>query len=620
MDVNNPGLVDVASQVPGNPSTKVDATSVPENNNVLTDVADSAQTRPTNDVGSTTFPIPSEVVVGEQVHVLPSLALGQQTSEVPNVVVADAVLGQGSWQLIDPADPNSGRKWVPVSEFVVAGPGASLQTNTTDATEVTETITAVRDADTEQPLPPLGIALNGYFASVVTLGGTQITLCSPTSLPAGFVDGLSVQITNSTVPAYNGTYIISGVAAPTGTFTSAVNKGGGLVTFCSPIALPAAFADGYTVVISGSSVAAYDGARTISNVASISGSVASIVDPGIANTIRCNSPVALPATLVAGYTVLLSGSSVPAYDGTRLVSAVSHLTGTFTSLADLGGMKIRFTSPIPLPATLVNGCTVVISGSTAPGIDGTHVISGVTANTFDIDGFWTATGTGNFDVYMFDLNVAYAGTATSNFSAFTFDMTVAFSATATGAFAAHTFDVTVPFSASATGNWATLAVATRFRIYVNPATLTSYPISLLGREILFDGNITPANEGASRLITGYGANFVVVDRNDPSDTSVPILSNPQIGDTFTIDTEREGSEEFSRVFEAPAEVTIFPDPPAFVPNVVPNFMLTDSFVSTGVQPNDPNDVLTSGTRVPAAIDVKVSDQATTVGLPKDVFV
>lgn len=101
------------------------------------------------------------------------------------------------------------------------------------------------------------------------------------------------------------------------------------------------------------------------------------------------------------------------------------------------------------------------------------------------------------------------------------------------------------------------STTTRYKLIVTPASLASFGISMLGRQIVFDDSIvTVANEGASRLITGYASNWIVIDRSDPADVFVPVLADPQIGDTFTLDSQREASEVVSATSAASVNVNI----------------------------------------------------------------
>ena len=160
---------------------------------------------------------------------------------------------------------------------------------------------------------------------------------------------------------------------------------------------------------------------------------------------------------------------------------------------------------------------------------------------------------------------------------------------------------------------------TRYLLKVVPADLASFGVTMLNRQIVFNDNIpTTANEGASRIITGCGSNFIVIDRNDPNDMVVPSLATPQIGDAFTLDVQRQNSEVISRSTGVFQDVTILPPPLVNQPTGFPNenFQGTTE-VSTGPQPGSP--VIASGVNVPASIDVNVSEQDAVIGLPINVY-
>lgn len=162
------------------------------------------------------------------------------------------------------------------------------------------------------------------------------------------------------------------------------------------------------------------------------------------------------------------------------------------------------------------------------------------------------------------------------------------------------------------------ASTTRYLLVVGPPALTSYPVTMLGREIVFADDTTTANDqGASRIITGFGTNYIVINRDDPSDQEVPSLELPVAGDTFLLDVQRQGSEQVNTEGAAAAEVIVQPAPPEFVAN--PSQSLNDEgdiYVTTGPQPNAP--IITSGVPAPTAINVNVADQPTAIGLPRNV--
>lgn len=163
------------------------------------------------------------------------------------------------------------------------------------------------------------------------------------------------------------------------------------------------------------------------------------------------------------------------------------------------------------------------------------------------------------------------------------------------------------------------ANTTRYLLKVVPADLGSFGVTMLNRQIVFDDNIvTTQNEGATRIITGCGSNFIVIDCNNPDDVVVPSLATPQIGDTFTLDIQRRNSEVISRSTGIFQDITILPPPLVNQPTGLPNenFQGTTD-VSTGPQPGSP--VIASGVSVPASIDVNVSEQDAVIGLPVNVF-
>ncbi len=161
---------------------------------------------------------------------------------------------------------------------------------------------------------------------------------------------------------------------------------------------------------------------------------------------------------------------------------------------------------------------------------------------------------------------------------------------------------------------------TRYYLVTAAPSLTSYPVSMLGRQVVFDGNVTAADAGASRNIQNYGASFVVVNRDDPSVSNgdVPTLATPQVGDTFQLDVNRQGSEQVNTSGET-VNVVIFPPPPVNVP--FPSQAASSQGtvdVSTGPQPGAP--YVGSGVRVPNNERfVSVPDECSVVGLPKNFY-
>ena len=161
---------------------------------------------------------------------------------------------------------------------------------------------------------------------------------------------------------------------------------------------------------------------------------------------------------------------------------------------------------------------------------------------------------------------------------------------------------------------------TRYYLVLAPPSLTSYPVSMLGRLIEFaDDTLTVSDQGASRAITNYGSNFVVINREDPAESNggIPLMVTPQAGDVFLLDVNRQGSEQVNTIGGS-IDVTIFPPPPVNIP--LPGQALGNQGtidISTGTQPGAPT--IESGVPAPTAINVSVPDQSAVIGLPQNVY-
>ena len=611
-DITNPGLVNVADQA-FKPDLKVDSLAIPLDDDVLVPVADQDIDPVTGNPLSVTFPTPAEAIVSGQAPGTPS----QDFATIP---------GQPPLYLPFPPAPSDPRiQAQSVTAGIIAeitvGPGMSIQTNLTPAVVETYTVTSVLDADTLQPVVVPTPATMGTFSSIWSTGGvvTVVSLIDTTGLLA---DGYAVSIAGT--PAnYDGIYTIANVQNLDGTFDAAVpNIATTGTTLGSSVALPPTLSNAKRVQILGTS---YSGNHAISNVISLGPvnytSVAA-TDPPSAQIIVV-SGAQLPAGLANGQLILLSGTY-----GWKTVSNIVNVSGSFVSAADSAfnpGVQTTFTSVGVLPAALQNGQQITITGTTD--YDGTWEILDVTAHTFDITKTFTVTKAGSWAVWNFTVT-GVLGTASGTWNANTFDIDVPNTGTATGSWSVHTFEltptftVTVPASGSWTYNPAQATPTTRYRLYVTPSDLISFGISMLGRQITFGD--TAANPDVSRNITGYTSAWIVIDKSEPSNIDDPILqSDPAPGDTFTLDTQRQGSEVITSGTGIVQDVTLLPIPAA-APPAVP--YTADTFpqgqavvaVSTGQQPGQP--IITSGVQVPTAINVNVADQPPIgVGLPPNVF-
>ncbi len=155
----------------------------------------------------------------------------------------------------------------------------------------------------------------------------------------------------------------------------------------------------------------------------------------------------------------------------------------------------------------------------------------------------------------------------------------------------------------------------RYKLILDvPPTLTSFPVSMLGRQIVFVTTSSPQNEGATRSVQFYGADYVVINRDDAtvSNGDVPQMVTPSIGDTFDITVNRQGSEQVNTE-GGTIDVFILPPPPVNGPFPAQGQASQASPVFIPPLP------ITSGVQVPTAVNVSVPDECAVVGLPVNVF-
>lgn len=627
MDVTNPGLTSVADQA-FPPDLRTNSLAIPLDDDILVAVANQKGSRAENDVTSSTFPIPAEEIVARQAPVPAS----QDFGEVPGVAPAFLPFPQNV--IANTLENQNLVKGIP-NEYTVAGPEESIQTNASADTVKQFKVVQVIDADTglSVTIPVPGTA--GTFTSIQNGGTGILTVVSPTAIPPILTAGLVVTIAETPSTSYDVPAVVANVlslpAVGLGTMDYAVpNIATTGTTFGSSTVLPSTLTAAKFVTISGSSVPAYNGVHAISNVKLLAGNFASVAatDSPSAKIIVVSSAV-LPTVALVGPTGLANGQLVflSGTYGWKTISGIVNISGSFASAADSTSPgQTTFTSVGALTG-LVNGQQITISGTggVAPtGYDGTYEVLNVTANTFDVTVAFSATKTGNWSVWNF-LIVAALGTASGTWSANTFDIDVANTGTTTGFWNVYTFDIAGTYVAPAVrnGTWTYTppqpVLTSRYNLIVTPAELNTFGVSMLGRQILFDDGIpTAANEGAARTITGYGGNFITIAKDDPNDQSVPILTNPQFNDTFTLDVQRQGGEPIFRGTGGTVDVTIAPLPAANIPTGFPSENFQGNVdVTVGPQPGEP--VITSGVRVPKAIDVNVADQDAVIGLPKNVF-
>ena len=630
MDVTNPGLVNVADQAYGNPSTAVQSLAIPEDSDVLTPVANEGYPR-ANDVaatGNSSGPTPTVTNPINQPPASPPLSLAQ----LPGMPPAFAPFPQTN--IVNTVDnQQSSQNQIQPPSFDVIGIDKTIQTNQTDATRRQYTVTAVQDADTGgpvvDPIPPVV----GSFVGV-DQDGTNIIILSATPFDPHIVDGIIVSLASSN-PAYNFPQTIFNLhQIGPGLFNYATkgNPSGTVITLSSLTPFPVAIVSGTPITISGSSVAAYNGPNVAQNVTSLNGAFDEIASAGPGQITVVSHSIPLPADLVAGKLVWLDGAYNAAHP--QPVSKVINDSDTILSITNNGSGKIRVTSTHALPADITNGQVITISGTVH--YNGTYAASNVTGGTFDLATVaWIADeGVGSWTAYTFNLPISFTSSYSNTWSCNTFDISFAsptYTTTATGGWQSYTFELQGAYSGTATGTYTYTPPSTpttRYKVFVAPQDLQSFGVSMLGREIVFDpATITFQDRKATRIIEFYGNDYVVINQSEDSDQLVPVLDDPVPGDILFLNVQRQGGEVTSELTGNVQDVTIFP-----VPLASPTYSPTDNApppiqnitrestiaVSTGPQPGAP--IITGGVQVPTAITVNVADQSTSVGLPTNVYV
>jgi hypothetical protein len=632
MDVTNPGLVNVADQAYGNPSTAVQSLAIPEDSDVLVPVADEGHPRAedvtaTEDGGNSAGPTPTSSNTINQPPASPSQSSGQLPGVPP------AFLPFPQTNIVNTvANQQASQNEIQPASFDVIGVGSTIQTNQTAGTSRSYTVTSVQDANGGPVIDPVP-HVTGNFSDVFDGGtGKLIFLVPPPAIPPPLPPELSagaiIAITGATVPSYNNSQTVLGdlVIGP-GSYTDASkgNPGGTVTTFSSPVPFPPALVNGLPVSIAGSNP--YGGTRrTISNVISLNpGTFDEIADAGSGQITVISHATPLPLGMAAGKIVKLSGAYAAA--GAQAASKVVNDTDTIASVTSVGGgTSIRIHSANPLPADLLSGQMVTIASAD---YNGTYPISNVTAHTFDMAVAFVSDEVGTWTAYTFNLPIAYATSYPGTWTCNTFDMAVNFVGAASGSWTSYTFTTPGNFAGDASGGFKIYVNSppptSVFRLGVAPADLQSFGVTMIGREITFGkAIITVPNRGASRLIDGCGPGFVTIDKTDFSDPRAPVLADPVPGDVFTLSVQRQGPEATAETFGSTEDVTIFPAPIAGaanhgLPPVIPGMPSRGPIeISTGPQPGRP--IITGGVQVPTATTVNVADQATSVGLPANVYV
>jgi len=193
------------------------------------------------------------------------------------------------------------------------------------------------------------------------------------SLPHGFAAGQTIVIAGMGTPGYNGTFVITSATASTFTYALAANPGA--ATTLGTAARPHGFLPGQSIIISGMNPAGLNGTFLITNATSTTFTFAMVADPGPVTTF---GTAALPHNFARGQTVTISGMTPAAFNGTFVITSTTPTTFTYALAANPG---VATTLGTATQGFFV-GQTVVISGMTPAAYNGTFVVTSVTGTTF----------------------------------------------------------------------------------------------------------------------------------------------------------------------------------------------------------------------------------------------
>jgi Tfp pilus tip-associated adhesin PilY1 len=255
---------------------------------------------------------------------------------------------------------------------------------------------------------------NNTASPVYMVRGGTTTATATTSVPHLFTDGQSVNIANSDIAGYNGSFVISCAPAP-------ACIGATSFTFTTPTVLPANtsptvsastgflatvtatvannFTVGDSVVVEGGTQAAHRGTFVLTVATPTQ--IAWINNPGVAPagtyTVRpTDANTKITATVAAhgysnGQQVVISGATPTGYNGTFTITLVDANTFTYPLTAapgvnTSGSVTAKVTSTTASATSVAHGFTtgdsISISGATPSAFNGTYTIVVTGLNTF----------------------------------------------------------------------------------------------------------------------------------------------------------------------------------------------------------------------------------------------
>jgi len=157
-----------------------------------------------------------------------------------------------------------------------------------------------------------------------------------------------------------------------------------------------------------------------------------------------------------------------------------------------------------------------------------------------------------------------------------------------------------------------------FQITVTGATTFTLDNTIGVGAYVSGGTVISANDGATKTIEFFDANYVVVSRTEQTESGAMSIEVPAAGDKFLVDVERRGSEAVYDTGPPTLDVFISPPPPLAEQSEAPLLGFQGNITgSSGVI----NPFIGAGLPAPPFIGTfQVESQTFGMGLPANVFV
>jgi Tfp pilus tip-associated adhesin PilY1 len=333
--------------------------------------------------------------------------------------ILDSAQGLATGTITAAGNTNTARVTTATAHGLSAGSGFKMFG--ADPTDYNGTFTVASVIDTTRFTYTLTTTPNPNTASgVKVLKGGSTTAFASTSTLHGFTTGQTVQIAGASPTQWNGSYTITVLDGLTFTFTTSevlpaasgtIQASAGTDALVTATASNHGFAVGQSVIVEGAAEPLHNDTFSVANVidantfqyctsgiysAGICVGGIGLPAPGGSPTVRPTTPKAWVTVPSHGYTsgqsVIISGASPSAYNGTFSVTVVNGDLFTYSPSTTPGGpntsasvtssVKTTTARAVAFNHGFSNGQTVEISGATPSDFNGSKTITVINTNTF----------------------------------------------------------------------------------------------------------------------------------------------------------------------------------------------------------------------------------------------